>query len=76
MLGFRGHATGETNADIQALIGDAQGFSGPGFIVPARNGELLRWCLAHGLQVVQLMTLMSIGFYTEPKGAFLPSIIY
>jgi hypothetical protein len=44
--------------------------------VPARNGALLRWCLAHGLRVVQPMTLMSLGLYGEPSGSFLPSVLY
>ena len=29
-----------------------------------------------GLRVVQPMTLMSMGLYNEPKGAFLPSVLY
>jgi hypothetical protein len=41
----------------------------------ARNG-LYRWCLAHGLRVVQVMTLMTLGLYNEPAGAYLPSILY
>lgn len=75
-IGFFGHAVGETNRDLQALIGAADGFSGPGFILPTKNSELLRWCLAHGLRVVQPLTLMSRGLYQEPRGAFLPSILY
>jgi predicted N-acetyltransferase YhbS len=76
VLGFPGHAVGESNADLKALIGAAAEFVGPGFLLPTRNGELFRWCLAHGLRVVQPMTLMSIGLYNEPRGVFLPSIIY
>jgi GNAT superfamily N-acetyltransferase len=76
MVGFLGHAVGETNEDLKALIGAATGFSGPGFLLPTRNGDLLRWCLVNGLRVVQPMTLMSKGLYNEPNGAFLPSIIY
>jgi hypothetical protein len=37
---------------------------------------VFRWCLEHGLRIVQPMTLMSIGLYNEPQGAFLPSIVY
>jgi GNAT superfamily N-acetyltransferase len=76
IVGFFGHAVGETNADLQALIGDAKAIAGPGFLLPSRNAELFRWCLAHGLRVVQPMTLMSVGLYNEPAGAFLPSITY
>lgn len=76
LIGFSGHAVGENNTDLQALIGAAPEFGGSGFILPARNGELFRWCLAHGLRVVQPLTLMSMGFYNEPEGSFLPSITY
>ena len=76
IVGFFGHAVGETNADVKALIGAAKEFAGPGFLLPTRNGELFRWCLTNGLRVTQPMTLMSRGLYNEPTGAFLPSILY
>jgi predicted N-acetyltransferase YhbS len=75
-IAFMGHAVGETNEELKALIGAAPSFLGPGFLLPTRNGELFRWCLEHGLRVVQPMSLMSIGLYNEPAGAFLPSILY
>jgi predicted N-acetyltransferase YhbS len=76
IVGFFGHAVGETNADVKALIGAAKEFAGPGFLLPTRNSELFRWCLTNGLRVTQPMTLMSRGLYNEPAGAFLPSILY
>ncbi|HEY1236292.1 MAG TPA: GNAT family N-acetyltransferase [Candidatus Binatia bacterium] len=76
MIGFFGHAVGESNEDLKALIGAAPAFPGPGFLVPTRNSELLRWCLGNGLRINQPMTLMSMGLYNEPAGGFLPSIIY
>ncbi|MDQ3755841.1 MAG: GNAT family N-acetyltransferase [Acidobacteriota bacterium] len=76
MVGFFGHAVGESNEDLKALIGAATEFPGPGFLLPTRNSDLLRWCLEKGLRVVQPMTLMSRGLYNEPDGAFLPSVIY
>jgi len=75
-LAFFGHAVGENNDDIRALIGAAQAFLGPGILVPTRNSELFRWCLANGMRLVQQTTLMTIGLYNEPSGAYLPSIIY
>jgi len=75
-LGFSGHVVGEGNAALRALIGAASEFSGPGFLLPTRNGAVFRWCLEHGLRIVQPMTLMSIGLYNEPQGVFLPSIVY
>jgi predicted N-acetyltransferase YhbS len=76
VVGFFGHAVGETNKDLKALIGAMREFAGPGFLLPTRNGELFRWCLSNGLRVAQPMTLMSKGLYNEPAGAFLPSILY
>lgn len=76
MLGFFGHTVGETNEDVKALIGAAPVFHGVGFLLPTRNNELMRFCLANGLKIVQPMTLMSRGFYREPRGAFIPSILY
>lgn len=75
-LGFFGHAATESNADLQALIASAESFSGPGILVPSRNTSLLRWCLANGLRVTQPMTLMSMGLYNEPGGAWLPSVLF
>ncbi len=75
-LAFFGHSTAESNADVQALIGTAESFGGPGILVPTRNSELLRWCLAHGLRIVQPMTLMSMGLYNEPRGSWLPSVMF
>jgi predicted N-acetyltransferase YhbS len=75
-LAFFGHATAETNPDMEALIASVESFGGPGILVPSRNSALLRWCLANGLQVVQPMTLMSVGLYNEPAGAWFPSILF
>jgi predicted N-acetyltransferase YhbS len=75
-LSFFGHATAETNPDLQALLASAESFGGPGILIPSRNSTLFRWCLAHGLRVVQPMTLMSIGLYNEPCGAWFPSIAF
>jgi GNAT superfamily N-acetyltransferase len=75
-LAFFGHATAETNPDLEALIASVESFGGPGILVPSRNSALLRWCLSNGLQVVQPMTLMSVGLYNQPAGAWLPSILF
>jgi len=75
-VGFIGHAVAETNTGLKALIGAAPAFFGPGFLLPTRNADVLRWCLQNGLRVMQPMTLMSVGLYNEPSGAFLPSIAY
>lgn len=76
VIAFFGHAVAEANPDLQALIGSAESFGGPGILVPTRNAELFRWCLAGGLRVVEPMTLMTLGRYNEPAGAYLPSILF
>jgi GNAT superfamily N-acetyltransferase len=75
-IGFFGHTVGKSNEDLQALLANADVFLGPGMLVPTRNAGLFRWCLENGLRVVQPMTLMTRGFYQEPAGAYLPSILY
>jgi predicted N-acetyltransferase YhbS len=75
-LAYFGHSTAETNLDMQALIASAESFGGPGILLPSRNAALLRWCLSNGLRIVQPLTLMSMGLYNEPAGAWLPSIMF
>ncbi len=75
-IGFFGHALGESNNELKALIAAAPNYPGPGFLLPTRNSELMRWCLGKGLRIVQPMTLMTMGLYNEPLGPFLPSILY
>ena len=75
-IAFFGYAVAETNDDLKALIAAAPSFAGPGFLLPSRNTELFQWCLAHGLRMVQPTTLMTIGLYNEPRGAYLPSVLF
>jgi predicted N-acetyltransferase YhbS len=75
-FGYGWHAVAETNEDLIALLGSADAFIGLGILVPSRNAELLRWCLGHGLRIVQQSTLMTTGLYNEPSGAYLPSILF
>jgi predicted N-acetyltransferase YhbS len=75
-LAFFGHATAETNLDLQAMIASAESFGGSGILVPTRNSQVFQWCLANGLRVVEVMTLMSTGLYSNPAGAWLPSITF
>jgi len=74
-IGFFGHAVAETNHDLKSLIGAASAFQGPGFLLPTRNHEVFAWCLDSQLKLVMQMTLMSIGLYNEPAGAWLPSVL-
>jgi hypothetical protein len=75
-IGWGGHAVGESNEDLKALITAAPAFTGSGFLLPSRNSELFRWCLDHGLRMIKPMVLMSVGLYNEVRGAYLPSVVY
>ncbi len=75
-IGVSGHAVGKTTVDIQALIGTATDFERGSFLLPLRNEALFNWCLDQGFRVAVPETLMSRGFYQEPAGAFLPSVLY
>jgi len=75
-IGFFAHAIGETNEDLMALINAAPSITEPGILVPSRNHALFSWCLENRLNLVFQMTLMSIGLYSEPGGAYLPSVLY
>jgi predicted N-acetyltransferase YhbS len=75
-VAFFAHAVAENNHGLKALIGAASGFTGGGFLLPTRNGELLRWSMQNGFRLVHQMTLMTTGLYNEPTGAYLPSVLY
>jgi predicted N-acetyltransferase YhbS len=75
-VAFFGHSVGESNVDLKALICATPVYFGAGFHVPNTNHELLTWCYGSGLRMVKAMTLMTIGLYNEPKGAYLPSILF
>jgi predicted N-acetyltransferase YhbS len=75
-VAFFGHSVAETNRDLMALIGAAPEFGGPGLLLPTRNYEVFRWCLDAGMKLVFQMTLMTVGLYNEPAGAYMPSVLY
>jgi len=75
-FGYRGHAVAESNLELKTLLASIKDFPHPGVIVPTRNTDLFRWCLENNLRVFQPMTLMTIGLYNEPRGAYLPSVLY
>jgi GNAT superfamily N-acetyltransferase len=75
-IGFFAHAVAMDDVALMALIGAAPRISGPGFLLPSRNARVFRWCLENGLRYIQPMTLMSRGFYNDPRGSFIPSICF
>ena len=78
VVAFWGHAVGETEQDLKDLLLGAAALSPEpiAFLLPTRQASLFRWCLAEGLKVVKPMTLMAIGDYQQPRGAWLPSVLY
>jgi GNAT superfamily N-acetyltransferase len=75
-FGYGWHTVAETTEDVIALLASAECYMGLGIIVPSRNTQLLDWCLTHELRLVQQSTLMTIGLYNDPAGAWMPSISY
>ena len=75
-LGFRGHAAALTTVELMMLMAVTPQLPGPGFFVPTRNGELLRWLLDGGLRMEWPAMLMSRGDWEQGSGAFLPSIAF
>jgi len=75
---FLNHAVAETEQDMRDLVLGASAISGMplAFLLPTRQSELFRWCLGEGLRVIKPMTLMAMGEYHEPRGAWFPSAAY
>ncbi len=76
VMAFFGHTVGESDEAVTALIGAAHSFGGPGILVPTSNVPLLQFCLGGGRKIVELLTVMTVGLYSPPAGAYLPSILY
>lgn len=75
-IGWLGHAVAKTNEVLKALVANASAIIGPGFFVPGRNSDLLRWLLDAGFHMVWPANLMTVGNYQDPTAPFLPSIAY
>jgi predicted N-acetyltransferase YhbS len=70
------HGVAETQQELQELLlGAAMQNDKPlSMLVPTRRSDFFRWCISEGLRVMKPMTLMSMGDYREPAGAFYPSV--
>src|ERR671919_254893 len=75
-IGFFGHAVAKTNEVLKALVTNASAILGPGFFVPGRNSDLLRWLLDADFHILWPANLMTVGNYQDPTALFLPSIAY
>jgi predicted N-acetyltransferase YhbS len=72
------HAVAEAEQDLLSLVlGALAATEAPAsFLLPIRQGELFRGCLAAGLRVLKPMTYMTLGEYREPAGAWIPTVLY
>jgi predicted N-acetyltransferase YhbS len=68
------YAVAETEHDMLALIAGAG--ASASFLLPTRQTQLFRLCLAAGLRVIKPMTYMTLGEYREPDGSWIPSVLY
>jgi predicted N-acetyltransferase YhbS len=75
-IGILCHAVAKSNEDLKTLIANASTVLGPGFFVPGRNYEIIKWLLDNGFQIGWPANLMTIGHYQEPLMPFLPSLAY
>lgn len=77
-FGTFGHAVAACEEDMRGLICGAAslGQAELEFLLPARNAGLLRWCVGQGMIVIKQMTLMATGEYEEPRGCWIPSVLY
>jgi predicted N-acetyltransferase YhbS len=75
-IGILCHAVAKSNEDLKTLIANAPTVLGPGFFVPGRNYETIKWLLDNGFQIAWPANLMTIGHYQEPLTPFLPSLAY
>jgi hypothetical protein len=64
--------------DMSAVIAGAVVPDGPpaSFLLPLHQHDLLCWCLASGLRIVNPMNCMVMGRYRRPQGAWIPSVLY
>ena len=75
-IGILCHAVAKSNEDLKTLIANAPAILGPGFFVPARNHEIIKWLLDNGFQIGWPANLMTVGPYQESLTPFLPSLAY
>jgi GNAT superfamily N-acetyltransferase len=75
---FTNHAVAETDDEMQALLlASAANAPEPiSFLVPVRRAAFFRWCLDEGFRTIKPMVLMTMGEYREPRGSYIPSVLY
>ena len=77
--GKLGHTAAETTDDALALFGEAGRVvpvDAALILCPMRHSELYQGALRAGHRVVKVLTLMTLGPYIEPDGAWTASYLY
>ena len=71
------YAVAEGEDDMCGLIAGtlAAGDAPASFLLPARQHDVLGWCLRAGLRIVKPMTYMVTGQRHHPQGAWIPSVL-
>jgi predicted N-acetyltransferase YhbS len=71
------HGVAESDDDLKGLLlGAAASTEEPLALLMPLRSDVFRWCLEEGLRLVKPMTLMALGDYQEPRGAWFPSVLY
>ena len=72
------HAVAESEEALWGLVAGALAATDrpASFLLPTRQADMLRRCLAAGLRIVKPMTYMTLGDQPEPRGAWIPSVLY
>jgi predicted N-acetyltransferase YhbS len=72
------HGVAESDDDLAGTLAAASEATGAdvALLTPTRRSKLFRNLLSRGLRIVKPMTLMAMGAYQEPSGAFYPSVGY
>jgi GNAT superfamily N-acetyltransferase len=72
------HGVADSEEAMQSMLSGAAALNEAplSFLFPTRHANVFRWCLGEGLRAVRPMTLMSTGEYSDPRGFYVPSILY
>ena len=72
------HAVARSAPAMAALIAGTLGAgeAPASFLLPVRRHELFGWALEAGLRVVKPMTYMVMGQSHDPRGPWIPSVLY
>lgn len=72
------HGVAETEIDLLDVLAGAsrQSDQAISLLLPTRQADVHRRCLASGLRMVMPLSLMTMGKYQEPISCYFPSVLY